>query len=57
MDVNNVQLQTKRVYAALRGEAFSPRTLGERVVEVVKQFAGCRSQHDDIALVAFGRTR
>jgi serine phosphatase RsbU (regulator of sigma subunit) len=56
MDVNHVQLQTKRVHAALHGEAFSPRTLGERVVEVVKQFAAGRSQHDDIALVGFGRT-
>jgi serine phosphatase RsbU (regulator of sigma subunit) len=55
MDVNHVQLQTKRVHAALHGEAFSPRTLGERVVEVVKQFAAGRSQHDDIALVCFGR--
>lgn len=56
MDVNNVQLQTKGVHAAVRGEAYSPRALGERVVEVVKQFAAGRSQHDDIALVGFGRT-
>jgi len=56
MDVNNVQLQTKGVYAALQGEAYSPRALGERVVQVVKQFAAGRSQHDDIALVGFGRT-
>ncbi len=55
-DVNNVQLQTKGVYAALRGGAYSPRALGERLVQVVTQFAGGRSQHDDIALVAFGRT-
>jgi phosphoserine phosphatase RsbU/P len=56
MDVNNVQLQTKGVHAAVQGEAYSPRALGERVVEVVKQFAAGRSQHDDIALVGFGRT-
>ena len=56
MDVNNVQLQTKGVYAAVQGEAYSPQTLGERVVKVVKQFAAGRSQHDDIALVGFGRT-
>jgi serine phosphatase RsbU (regulator of sigma subunit) len=56
MDVNNVQLQTKGVHAAVRGEAYSPRALGERVVEVAKQFAAGRSQHDDMALVGFGRT-
>ena len=53
---NDIQLQTKGVYAALQGGAYSPQALGERVVEVVKQFAvGC-NQHDDIALVGFGRT-
>jgi serine phosphatase RsbU (regulator of sigma subunit) len=56
MDVNNVQLRRKGVYAAAQGEACSPRALGERVVQVVKQFAAGRSQHDDIALVGFGRT-
>ena len=56
MDVNNVQLQTKGVCAAVQGEAYSPRALGEQVVKVVKQFATGRSQHDDIALVGFGRT-
>ena len=56
MDVNNVQLQAKGVHVAVQGEAYSPRELGERVVQVVKQFAAGRSQHDDIALVGFGRT-
>ena len=56
MDVNNVQLQIKGVYAAVQGEAYSPRALGEQVVKVVKQFAAGRSQSDDIALVGFGRT-
>jgi len=56
MDVNNVQLQTKGVHAAVQGNAYSPRALGERVVQVVKQFAAGRSQNDDIALVGFGRT-
>jgi serine phosphatase RsbU (regulator of sigma subunit) len=55
MDVNNVQLRTKGVYAAVVGEAYSPQALVERVVEVVKQFAAGRSQHDDITLVGFGR--
>lgn len=56
MDVHDHQLQTKGVYAAVQGEAYSPRALGEQVVKVVKQFATGRSQHDDIALVGFGRT-
>jgi serine phosphatase RsbU (regulator of sigma subunit) len=56
MDVNNVQLQTKGVYAAVQGQAYSPRALGERVVQVAKRFAAGRTQHDDIALVGFGRT-
>jgi len=56
MDVNNVELKLKGLYAAVQGEAYSPRALGDRVVKVVKQFAAGRSQHDDIALVGFGRT-
>jgi phosphoserine phosphatase RsbU/P len=55
MDVNDVQLQTKGVLAAVQGSAYSPRALGERVVQVVKQFAAGRGQNDDIALVGFGR--
>ena len=56
MDVQDVQLQATGVYAALRGEVYSPAALGERVVKVVKQFSTGRSQNDDIALVGFGRT-
>ena len=56
MDVQDLQLQTKGVYAAVQGEDYSPRALGEQVVKVVKQFATGRSQNDDIALVGFGRT-
>jgi len=56
MDVQGLQLETAGLYAAVQGEAYSPRALGERVVSVVKQFTAGRSQHDDIALVGFGRT-
>jgi phosphoserine phosphatase RsbU/P len=56
MDMNDVQFRTEGIYAAVRGEAYSPRGLGERVVQAAKQFAAGRSQHDDIALVGFGRT-
>jgi serine phosphatase RsbU (regulator of sigma subunit) len=56
MNVQDLQLQMKGVCAAVQGVAYSPQTLGEQVVKVVKQFAAGRSQHDDIALVGFGRT-
>jgi phosphoserine phosphatase RsbU/P len=56
MDVNNVQLQTCGIVAAVQGKLYAPRELGEQVIRVVKQFACGRSQHDDIALVGFGRT-
>ena len=55
MDVNNVQLQTRGILAAVQGKMYAPRELGEQVIRVVKQFACGRSQHDDIALVGFGR--
>jgi serine phosphatase RsbU (regulator of sigma subunit) len=56
MDVNNVPLRTQGIYSVLQGQAGSPRALGERVFKAVMQFAAGRSQHDDIALVGFGRT-
>lgn len=56
MDINNNQLQTDGIIAAMQGSAYSPRELGERVVKAVQEFAAGRSQHDDIALVGFGRT-
>lgn len=55
-DVQDLQLQTKGLYAAVQGGAYSTRELGDQVVKVVKQFAAGRSQFDDIALVGFGRT-
>ena len=56
MDVHDRQLETEGVFAAVQGGTYSPRALGERVVKVVKEFAAGRSQHDDIAVVGFGRT-
>src|SRR6185436_5367022 len=56
MNVHDLELQTKGVYAALRGGDYSPRALVEQVVHVVKEFSAGRSQSDDIALVGFGRT-
>jgi serine phosphatase RsbU (regulator of sigma subunit) len=55
MDVQDLQLQTKGVYAAVEGKPYAPGALGDRVVKVVKQFSTGRSQSDDIALVGFGR--
>ncbi len=56
MDVNNVQFKAPGLHAAMQAGRYSPRALGEQVVTVVKQFAAGRGQHDDIALVGFGRT-
>jgi serine phosphatase RsbU (regulator of sigma subunit) len=55
-DVNGAQLTTQRVCAAVPGDRESPRAIVERVVRVVQQFTGDCSQHDDIAVVGFGRT-
>lgn len=56
MDVKDNQLNARGIFAALQGERFTPRALGERLVKVVKHHAAGRSQHDDITLVSFGRT-
>lgn len=56
MNVQDLQLESKGVYAAVQGGAYSPRMLAEQVVKVVNEFATGRSQNDDIALVGFGRT-
>jgi phosphoserine phosphatase RsbU/P len=55
-DVRGVQLETAGLYAAVQGQTYSPRALVEQVVRVVKQFSAGRGQHDDIALVGFGRS-
>jgi len=56
MNSQDLLLETKGVHAAVRGEAYSTRALGEQVVKVVREFADGRSQQDDIALVGLGRT-
>ena len=56
MDPHDVQLQTSGLYAALLGKPRSPQALVEQVVKVVKEFSAGRTQHDDIAVVGFGRT-
>ena len=55
MDVQNLQFQVKGIHNAVRGESFTPRTLGERIVKAVKQHAAGRDQHDDITLACLGR--
>ena len=55
MNVQDLQLETTGVYAALNGDACTPRALIEQVVQAVKQFSTGRNQHDDIAIVGFGR--
>jgi phosphoserine phosphatase RsbU/P len=59
MNVQNVPFQLKGIHAAV-GEArtgLGPTELGERIIKSVKQHAAGRSQHDDIALVCFGRVK
>jgi len=56
MNIQDLQIEKKGVYAAVQGGTYSPRLLAEEVVKVGKQFARGRSQNDDIALVGFGRT-
>jgi sigma-B regulation protein RsbU (phosphoserine phosphatase) len=56
MHVQDLRLKTSGVYAAMQGQAYSPRALVEQVVKVVRQCSAGFSQHDDIALVGFGRT-
>jgi serine phosphatase RsbU (regulator of sigma subunit) len=56
MNAQDVQFETKRLHAAVRGTGDSPRALVEQVVQAVKTFADGRSAQDDIALVGFGRT-
>jgi serine phosphatase RsbU (regulator of sigma subunit) len=55
IDTNNVQLQMQGIYPAIEAEPYSLRGLGERVVKVVQEFSAGRNQHDDIAVVGFGR--
>lgn len=63
MNVQNQPFQTKGIHQAVstgRGLTAPPPTpseLGERVIKAVKQHAAGRSQHDDIALVCFGRSK
>jgi serine phosphatase RsbU (regulator of sigma subunit)/pSer/pThr/pTyr-binding forkhead associated (FHA) protein len=56
MDVNNVQLQVKGIQNAVKGTPLSPQQLGERIIKAVKQHSTGRHPHDDVTLVAFGRT-
>ncbi len=63
MNVQNQAFQTKGIHQVIgTGRSLSaappaPPELGDRVVKAVKQHAAGRSQHDDIALVCFGRLK
>jgi hypothetical protein len=55
--VQNVQFQLKGIYTAVQGGPYSAPQLGDRIIKAVKQHsAGRGQQHDDIALVCFGRS-
>ena len=56
-DVRNAQFGLSGIQAALAGAgAATPRQLTERLVKAVQAHAAGRNPHDDITLVAFGRT-
>ncbi len=55
LDLENRQLHLEGVHRALSQGPFTPRGLGERLVQAVRQHAAGRSQHDDITLVCLGR--
>jgi len=54
-DMKGEQLEAAGIYDAVRGKVLSTTALGQALTNVVKQFSAGRSQHDDIALVGFGR--
>jgi len=56
MDLHDLQLETEGVLAAVQSDVCSPCDLVNQVVQAIKQFSTGRSQHDDIALVGFGRS-
>jgi sigma-B regulation protein RsbU (phosphoserine phosphatase) len=63
MNVQNQAFQMKGIHAAILDKSGHPSNtltapeLGERIIKAVKQHAAGRSQHDDIALVCFGRSK
>ncbi len=55
MNIDDLRLETERVYAVLAGGDYSTHALVDRVVDLVRQFTLGRQPNDDIALVGFGR--
>jgi len=53
---DQVEFQMERVFEALRSGPTSPREMVERLVTAVKQHSLGMKQHDDLTVVAFGRT-
>lgn len=54
-DTRQEPFQLERVYETLRGGPCTPRSMGEHLVDAVKQYSqGCK-QRDDITVVCFGR--
>jgi serine phosphatase RsbU (regulator of sigma subunit) len=55
-DKNDQEFGPDRMVAALQADPAGPRAMGTRLVNAVKQFAQGRKPHDDLTVVAFGRT-
>jgi serine phosphatase RsbU (regulator of sigma subunit)/pSer/pThr/pTyr-binding forkhead associated (FHA) protein len=57
VNLSNAQFGRKGMELAFKGaDALAPRSLCERLMKAVKQHSAGRAQHDDITLVALGRT-
>jgi serine phosphatase RsbU (regulator of sigma subunit) len=63
MNVQNQAFTMKGIHAAILektgqpSHTLTPPELGDRIIKAIKQHAAGRSQHDDIALVCFGRSK
>jgi len=60
LSTQNAAFQMKGIHQSVqdcKGPGVTPMDLGERIVKAVKQHSIGRAQHDDIAMVCFGRTQ
>jgi serine phosphatase RsbU (regulator of sigma subunit)/pSer/pThr/pTyr-binding forkhead associated (FHA) protein len=55
-DKQDKEFGPDRTVSAIQAGPAAPQVMGPRLVNAVKQFAQGRKQHDDITVVAFGRT-
>jgi serine phosphatase RsbU (regulator of sigma subunit) len=56
-NTQNEAFGPKGILAALQSPGLTPAQVGERIIQAVKKHSAGRDQHDDIALVCFGRLK